>query len=83
MSIEKHDLLKEFPDHHHTIRHLKMHDQHFIRVLGNYDAITDEIYRMEIGVETPSDEVLDAKKMQRVHLKDELYSMIVETEDAA
>ena len=82
MSIEKHDLLTDFPDHHHTIRHLKMHDQHFIRLLGHYETLTDEIYRMEIGVETPSDEVLDNKKIQRVHLKDELYNMIVATEDA-
>ncbi|WP_340677959.1 DUF465 domain-containing protein [Paraglaciecola sp.] len=82
MSIEKHDLLKEFPDHHHTIRHLKMHDQHFIRLLDKYEVLTGEIYRMETGIETPSDGVLDTKKIQRVHLKDELYNMIVETEDA-
>ena len=82
MGIEKHDLLSDFPEHHHTIRHLKMRDQHFIRLLGQYETITDEIYRMEIGVETPSDEVLESKKVQRVRLKDELYIMIVETEEA-
>ena len=82
MSIEKHDLLQEFPDHHHTIRHLKMNDKHFIRLFDKYEVLTTEIYRMETRVETPSDDVLETKKVQRVHLKDELFDIIVKTEDA-
>lgn len=80
MSVEKHDLLQEFPEHHHTIRHLKMHDQHFVRLYENYELLTTEIYRMETGVESPSDEVLDGKKLDRVRLKDQLYNLIVDTE---
>ncbi|MDP5032941.1 MAG: DUF465 domain-containing protein [Paraglaciecola sp.] len=82
MTIEKHDLLKEFPEHHHTIRHLKMNDKHFVRLFDHYEALTTEIYRMETGIETPSDEVLEAKKRERVVLKDELYQLIKSTEAA-
>lgn len=82
MSIEKHDLLTELPDHHHTIRHLKMNDKHFVRLFDKYEALTSEIYRMETGVETPSDEVLEVKKRERVSLKDELFSLIKATEAA-
>jgi len=80
MSIEKHDLLQEFPEHHHTIRHLKMNDQHFVRLFEKYQTLTDEIYRMETGIENPSDKVLESKKIQRVQLKDELYKLILKTE---
>jgi hypothetical protein len=80
MSIEKHDLLQEFPEHHHTIRHLKMNDKHFVRLFEKYQTLTDEIYRMETGIENPSDKVLESKKIQRVQLKDQLYKIIVKTE---
>lgn len=82
MSIEKHDLLTELPEHHHTIRHLKMNDNHFVRLLDNYQELTAEIYRMETGIETPSDDVLEVKKRERVQLKDSLYDMIKTTEAA-
>jgi|TARA_R110002153_G_scaffold121105_5_gene266479 uncharacterized protein len=82
MSIEKHDLLKELPEHHHTIRHLKMNDKHFVRLYDNYEELTTEIYRMETGSETPSDDVLESKKRQRVQLKDSLFSIIKATEAA-
>jgi uncharacterized protein len=82
MTIEKHDLLKELPDHHHTIRHLKMHDKHFVRLFDSYEALTSEIYRMETGIESPSDDVLEIKKRERVQLKDSLFSIIKSTEAA-
>ncbi|MFC6440116.1 YdcH family protein [Bowmanella sp. JS7-9] len=82
MSIEKHDLLHEFPDHHHTIRHLKMNDKHFARLFDQYNALDAEVRRAELGVEHLSDADLDSKKMDRVHLKDELWQLIQSTEAA-
>lgn len=49
MALEKHSLLKEFPDHHHTIRHLKMNDNHFAKMFDEYHELDHEVYRIEAG----------------------------------
>ena len=82
MSIEKHDLLHEFPDHHHTIRHLKMNDNHFARLFEQYNDLDHEVRKIEEGVENTSDDYLDTRKKQRVLLKDQLYTIIRQTEAA-
>ena len=82
MSVEKHDLLHEFPDHHHTIRHLKMNDNHFARLFDKYNELDHEVRRIEDGVENTSDDYLETRKKERVLLKDQLYSMIKSTEAA-
>ena len=82
MSIEKHDLLHEFPDHHHTIRHLKMNDNHFARLFDKYNELDLEVRKIEEGVENTSDDYLDARKLERVQLKDELFGLIKKTEAA-
>lgn len=80
MSIESHDLLHEFPDHHHTIRHLKMHDKHFARLFDQYNALDYEVRKMEEGKESVSDDTLVQKKGARVQLKDELFALIKSAE---
>ena len=82
MSVEKHDLLHEFPDHHHTIRHLKMNDNHFARLFEQYNELDHEVRRIEEGAENTSDDYLETRKKERVLLKDQLYSMIRSTEAA-
>lgn len=80
MSIEKHDLLHEFPDHHHTIRHLKMNDNHFAKLFEKYNELDVEVRKIEEGVENTTDDYLDGKKLERVQLKDELFGYIKKTE---
>ena len=82
MSIEKHDLLHEFPDHHHTIRHLKMNDNHFARLFQQYNELDHEVRKIEEGVENTSEDYLDTRKKERVLLKDQLYGIIRQTEAA-
>lgn len=76
MQIEKHDLIHELPEHRETIRQLKMNNQHFARLFNEYHEVDHEVHRIETGAETSSDEYLDERKKQRLHLKDELFSMI-------
>ena len=76
MLTDKHDLIHELPEHRDTIRRLKMNDQHFSRLFDEYHAVDHEVHRIETGIENTSDEYLDERKKQRLHLKDELYSMI-------
>ena len=82
MSIEKHDLLHEFPDHHHTIRHLKMNDRHFARLFNEYHELDHEIHKFENGAEHTSDADLSTLKSKRIHLKDELFAMVTATESS-
>ncbi|MFQ3198591.1 MAG: hypothetical protein ACJAUL_001296 [Paraglaciecola sp.] len=82
MSLEKHTLLEDFPDHHHTIRHLKMNDNHFIKLFGEYHQVDTEVREIEDKNSPVADDYLETLKVQRLHLKDQLFKMITETEKA-
>ena len=76
MLNEKHDLVHELPEHRETIHNLKITDNHFAKLFDEYHEIDHEVHRIETHVETTSDEYLEEKKKQRLHLKDELLKMI-------
>ena len=76
MLNEKHDLIHELPEHRETIHNLKMTDNHFAKLFDEYHEVDHEVHRIETNVETTSDEYLEEKKKQRLHLKDELLKMI-------
>jgi len=76
MLNEKHDLIHELPEYRETIHKLKISDSHFSRLFDEYHEIDHEVHRIETGIETTSDEYLENKKKQRLHLKDELFQMI-------
>lgn len=74
--MEKHDLLHEFPNHVEKIHELKVSDHHFRKLFDQYHEINNEIHRIETGAESTTDEALNNLRMQRVHLKDELFNII-------
>lgn len=76
MSIEKHDLIHELPEHRDRIRELKMSDARFARLFDEYHTVDHEVHRIEEGVENPSDEYVNEVKAKRLRLKDELFEMI-------
>lgn len=82
MSLEKHSLVKEFPDHQHTIRHLKMNDKHFAKLFDEYHELDHEIFSIESSNNSTSDEYLDELKKKRVALKDTLYKSVRVEEEA-
>lgn len=77
MSLEKHDLVHELPEYRDAIHHLKMNDRHFARLFEQYHEVEHEVHRIEQGVETPSDDYVEQQKKQRLHLKDQLHTMLV------
>ena len=79
ISIEKHDLIHEFPEHREQIHELKMNNHHFARLFDEYHEVDHEVNRIENGVENTADEYLERKKKERLHLKDQLYGMIRES----
>lgn len=82
MPIEKHTLLNDFPAHQHTIRHLKMHDAHFVKLFKIYNEVESEVHQIEESNSPVKDEYIESLKKRRLHLKDELFDMIQKTEQA-
>jgi uncharacterized protein len=82
MTLEKHDFLGEFPDHHHTIRHLKMHNAHFAKLFDEYNELDHEVYDIESGGQATADNYLEQRKRRRVQLKDLLLDMVKKEEAA-
>ncbi len=79
MSIENHNLHHEFPEYDAQIHELKMNDKHFFRLFTEYHDLDRDIRKIENEVEVASDERLEELKIQRVHLKDELYKILQES----
>ena len=79
MLHEKHDLVHELPEHRDTIHQLKLNNSYFARLFSQYHQVNHEVHRIETGVENTSDEYLDERKKQRLHLKDELFEIIKKT----
>lgn len=76
MPIEHHPLVDEFPEDHDAIHRLKTENAHFRKLMDEYEAIDKEVYRMEEGIETPEDAVLNEEKKKRLDLKDQIAAMI-------
>ncbi|MBT00819.1 MAG: GTP-binding protein [Oceanospirillaceae bacterium] len=76
MSIERHDLVHEFPEFRERIRELKASDAHFSKLFDEYDELTREVRLMEEEVHPTSTGTEESFKLRRVHLKDQLYAML-------
>ncbi|WP_028293402.1 YdcH family protein [Oceanobacter kriegii] len=76
MSIEPHDLHHDFPEFNEQISELKVSNRHFAKLFEEYTAIDKEVHRIEEQKEAASNDALEQLKLQRVALKDELYSML-------
>lgn len=77
MSIERHDLVHEFPEYREKIHSLKLSNAHFAKLFDEYHTVDHEVVRLEQGVEVCSDEYLEECKKRRLHLKDQLFQSLV------
>ena len=77
MPLEKHDLIHELPEHKDKIHELKMNNNHFAKMFEEYHEIDHEVHRIEQGVENTADDYLELKKKERLHLKDQMYKMLL------
>lgn len=76
MTIEYHDLYHEFPEFKHRIAELRRNNANFAAKMTEYDLLDTEIRLSESNVEPHPDDLIEAKKFQRVQLKDELYAWL-------
>lgn len=77
MSVEKHDLIHEFPEHRERIHTLKIQDAHFAKLFEQYHEVDHEVRRLETGAEVCADDYLEERKKVRLSLKDQLYATIL------
>ncbi|AKS41079.1 YdcH family protein [Wenzhouxiangella marina] len=72
MSHTPHELAEEFPEYKDKIHDLKASDRHFAKMIEKYHEVNRAVHRMETRVEPVTDEVEEAKRRERMALKDEI-----------
>jgi len=76
MSHTPHELAEEFPDQVEKIHELKTSDAHFAKLMDEYHEVNRAVHRAETGVE-PVEELAEVDmRKKRMHLKDEIASML-------
>ncbi len=78
MPLTHHPLVKEFPDHKDQIHELKMKNNHFAKLMKEYEELDKHVFRVESNAEPTGDEYIRDLKKKRLKLKDDLYDMIKE-----
>lgn len=76
MSNTPHELHEEFPEFTDKMAGLKASDAHFAKLFDEYHEINRAVHRAEADVEPTDDLHLTEMRKQRMHLKDEIYSML-------
>lgn len=77
MQLEHHDLNHEFPEHKERIHGLKTTDAHFGKLFDRYDELDHKVRNLEEAGLLISDTEMEALKLDRVRLKDELYAYLI------
>ena len=77
MTIEHHYLIHEFPALRDRIHELKISNEHFRKLFDEYHALTNTVEQMQAEVIPVATHTEEDAKLRRVHLKDELYKMLV------
>jgi uncharacterized protein YdcH (DUF465 family) len=72
---EHHPLIRDFPELKDRIHTLKS-QPHFSKLAQAYEDLDKKITRAENRVENYSDSELEALKLERVKLKDDLYRLL-------
>ncbi len=76
MPLTHHPLVKEFPDHKDQIHELKINNNHFAKLMKEYEELDKHVFRIESNAEPTGDEYIRELKKKRLKLKDDLYDMI-------
>lgn len=77
MNIKQHrDLAREFPELRQRVQDLKASSPEFRQLYREYQDLDNEIHRIELDIETPSDAFTEDLKFRRAHLKDQLYGLL-------
>ncbi|WP_275547225.1 MULTISPECIES: YdcH family protein [unclassified Pseudomonas] len=72
MHVDHHPLVHDFSEDREALQRLRQEDALFARQAEEYEALDKRICRIEDGIELLDDVSLQALKLNRVALKDEL-----------
>ncbi len=75
--MERHELLYDFAAYREKIFALQNGSSQFRKLANEYHDTDRHIYHIEEGMEPASDQCLNELRMKRVHLKDDLYKMLL------
>jgi uncharacterized protein YdcH (DUF465 family) len=76
-NVEHHCLSQEFPELKERIHDMKMSNAHFKKLHDEYTELSKQIENMITEVTPASNITEETLKSQRVHLKDQLYGMLI------
>ena len=76
MSELRHSLYDDFPQYRDRIDQLKLENEDFVRMAAEYDKIDHRIRGLEMNGVPVADETFEELKYKRLHLKDQLFSML-------
>lgn len=65
-----------FPEFRDLITKLKTEDAHFSRLFDEHNELDQKIKNMEAGIELATATEIEVLKKEKLHLKDELYSLL-------
>ncbi len=78
MPLTHHPLVKEFPEYKEQIHNLKMTNNHFSKLMKEYEEVDKHVFRIESDEEPTGDDYIRDLKKQRLKIKDELHSIMKE-----
>ncbi|MDC0661276.1 YdcH family protein [Marinobacter sp. SS21] len=76
MSISDHALNVDFPDFQHVILELRKSNTAFRELSDQYDKLDKKIRGLEVREVPTDDQHFNEMKVERAHLKDQLYRQL-------
>ena len=73
MSRTPHDLITEFPAQAEKIRAMKASDNHFARLVEDYDAVNEQVHRSAQRLDLLSEEDEEHLRKRRAAIKDHIW----------
>ena len=71
-----------FPEYRDLITQLKNRDAHFTRLFDEHNTLDQKIQNIESHIEVATEAEIEHLKKQKLHLKDELYTILVKASKA-
>jgi uncharacterized protein YdcH (DUF465 family) len=72
-----------FPEYRDLITELKSKDAHFVHLFDKHNALDKRIRNMEAHLEPSTPDEIELLKKKKLHMKDELYSILQKARPAA
>lgn len=72
-----------FPEYRELITQLKTTDHHFSRLFDQHNALDQQIQNTESRIEAATPEEIEILKKEKLQLKDQLYSILMQADAPA